>query len=419
MMDIQKEARKLREYLVALRRDFHQHPELSMQEHRTARRIEEELDELGIFHTRSAGTGVIGWIRGEGPDTAPQREGEDASQSPVGTAFSSRRGQDRVVALRADIDALPITEPSDREYVSQNPGVMHACGHDLHNTALLGAARILMEHRDLFAGRVKLIFQPGEEIGEGAQEMVAAGEMEGVERIFGLHVAPDLRKGEAGIRTGINNASVDHFKIEIQGKSTHVSTPHLGVDAAYIAAQIVTALQALVTRTTSPVDPVVIGVGVMQAGTSYNIVAGEGMLEGTTRATSQATREDIQRKVTATAQSIAKIYGGRARVIWKDVASALVNDPRAAQEARESAEEIIGRDHVISNRPISLGGDNFAEFLVKVPGVYVYLGTSNEMLPNTLRQIHNEGFDVDEEALEIGAALYASYGLKWLRGDYK
>ena len=416
-MNILEEVKKIHETLVELRRDFHSHPELSMQEYRTATRIEEELDKLGIEHYRSTNTGVIGLIRGMAKSEPAKNIGSDESESNVGHQNSTREGKDRIVALRADIDALPILERDDREYCSINQGIMHACGHDVHNTSLLGAAIILANNRDKFAGTVKLIFQPGEEIGAGAQTMIENGEMKGVERIFGLHVAPDLRCGEVGVTSGINNASVDHFRIEIEGKATHVSTPQLGTDALYIAAQTVVALQALVTRTTSPIDPVVIGIGILNSGTSYNIVSGSGIIEGTTRTTSAKTRQEVKDKVTKTAKNIAQIYGGTAKVVWKYYTSALINDDRVSEEVRSIVEDILGKN-AAKIRPISLGGDNFAEFLLEVPGAYAYLGTSNERLPNTLIQIHNEGFDIDEKALDIGAALYAEYALRWLNLEF-
>ena len=231
MIDINSALRGQRDYLISLRRDFHRYPELGLQEFRTARRIEEELDRFGIAHKRVGETGVLGILHGE------------------------RKG-DRVIALRADIDALPIQETNEVEYRSQTVGVMHACGHDAHTTCLLGAAKILAENRSQFGGEVRLIFQPAEEIGKGAKPFVEAGVLNGADRVFGLHTAPEVPAGIVGLKPGLNNASVDHFKITIYGKSSHVSMPQLGVDALYIASQLVVALQALVTRRTSPVEPV-------------------------------------------------------------------------------------------------------------------------------------------------------------------
>lgn len=345
-MDVRKAAEAARDYLVSIRREFHQHPELSMQEFRTAQRIEEELDRLGIPHTRVGETGVLGTLRGE-------KEGG------------------RAVVLRADIDALPIEETHECAYRSQNPGVMHACGHDAHAACLLG----------------------------------------GAERVFGLHTAHDLRSGTVGLKPGLNNAAVDHFRIEVHGKSTHVSTPHLGTDALYIASQIVVAVQGLVTRMTSPTEPVIIGIGCLNAGTTYNAVAEHAVMEGTTRTVSQESRDRIRRLVSETADSIAAIYGGTAEIVWTDFAAALINDAEVCREAAAVADSLLGEGHVVTDRELSLSGDNFAEFELYRPGAYAYLGTGNPDKPHTVVSNHNGGFDVDEDALVTGAALYAGYAL--------
>ena len=241
MTAIQEQLEQEKTYLSALRREFHRRPELSLQEFCTAARIEEELDRFGIPHTRVGETGVLGTLRGTGTGAG-------------------------VVVLRADIDALPIQERSGAEYCSQTPGVMHACGHDVHITCLLGAAKLLAERRAAFGGEIRFVFQPAEEIGQGAKPFVEAGVLDGADRVFGLHVAPDLPIGTVGLKPGLNNAAVDLFSIQVHGKSAHVAQPQLGVDALYIASQTVVALQALVTRLTSPVEPVIIGVGKLQAG---------------------------------------------------------------------------------------------------------------------------------------------------------
>ena len=258
-MDVKKAAAETKDYIVSIRREFHRHPELSLQEFRTAQRIEEELDKFGIPHTRVGETGVLGTLKGA-------------------------KDNGKVLVLRADIDALPIEETHECAYRSENAGVMHACGHDAHAACLLGAAKILSENRDAFGGKVRLVFQPGEEIGKGAKPFVAAGVLEGAERVFGLHTAYDLEAGTVGLKPGINNAAVDHFRIRVHGRSTHVSTPHMGVDALYIASQIVVAVQGLVTRRTSPTEPVIIGIGKLNAGTTYNAVAAFGRRAATASA---------------------------------------------------------------------------------------------------------------------------------------
>ena len=377
-----------RSALIALRREFHRCPELSLQEYRTAQRIEQELDKLAIAHVRVGETGVLGTLRGA----------EDG----------------RAVVLRADIDALPIQETSGAAYASETPGVMHACGHDAHIACLLGAAQLLAAQRKELCGEVRFVFQPAEEIGQGAKPFVAAGALDGAVRVFGLHVASDLPAGSVGLKPGLNNAAVDHFKITVHGRSSHVSTPHLGTDALYIASQIVVSLQALVTRMTSPVEPVIIGVGKLTAGTTYNALAETAVLEGTTRTVSQQSRDRIRLLMAQTAEGIAQIYGGTAGLQWADFAAALINDPAACAEAAAVAETLFGPGRVLSDRPLSLSGDNFAEYLLHLPGAYAYLGTGNPALPNTVQAGHSSAFDVDEDTLALGAQLYAAYALRAL-----
>ena len=288
-MSIAERAQAEQEYLVARRRDFHAHPEISMQEFRTAQRIEEELDKLGIPHQRSGATGVYAEIKGAKPGTG-------------------------VIALRADIDALAITETHEVPYKSQTPGVMHACGHDSHAAALLGAAKILEAERQNFGGTIRLFFQPGEEIGKGAKEFIRDGHLDGVQRVFGLHAASDLPVGTIGVTPGSNNAAVDGFRIIVHGVNAHVSTPQLGADALYIASQIVVAAQALTTRRHAPTEPMVIGIGTLQAGTAYNIVAGHAELEGTTRTLTPETRAAVRQQLDALAKQTAALYGAEAEV---------------------------------------------------------------------------------------------------------
>lgn len=386
MLNIVELLQQEKEYIISLRREFHQHPELSLQEFRTAGRIEEELEKFGIKHTRVGETGVLGILRGTGAG-------------------------DKIIALRADIDALPIQETNETPYRSQTDGVMHACGHDAHTACLLGAAKFLTGHRNEFGGEVRLMFQHAEEVGSGAKPFIEAGVLKDVRRVFGLHTAPDLPSGKVGLKPGLNNASVDHFKISVRGKAAHVSTPQLGIDALYIASQIVVALQALVTRLTSPVEPVIIGVGTLNAGTTYNALAESAVLEGTIRTVSQETRERIQALVSGTAQGIADIYGGSVELIWTDFASPLFNDAQVCLEAAEVVGQLWGDGRVITDRKLALSGDDFAEYLFQVPGAYAYLGTGNTSQPDTLNPAHNGNFNIDEETLVLGASLYAGYVL--------
>lgn len=383
------EARCLQTELTALRRKFHQHPELACEEYFTASEIESFLDRFDIPHHRVGKTGVCGILTGSTPGS-------------------------HTIGLRADIDALPIQELNQVPYRSQSDGVMHACGHDAHTACLLGAVELLAAHRNDFSGEVRLFFQPGEEVGKGAIDFIQAGELNGVERVFGLHTAHEIPSGTVSLTAGLNNAAVDQFRILVHGKTAHVSTPELGSDALYIASQIVTALQALITRQFSPVEPVLISVGKFHSGTTYNAVAGEAELEGTTRTIRNETRMEVREKLTALANQIASVYGGTAEVIWTGICSALYNDATVCAEATQAAELQLPGVNITHDRPYSLGGDNFSEFSLAVPGAYAYLGTGNDALPGTLNSAHNGNFDIDEDTLPIGAAIYASYTLWWL-----
>lgn len=389
MIDLYSSAKAQLPALVELRRWFHRHPELSMQEVQTAKRIEQELDQLGIHHTRVGKTGVLGVIRGTRPGS-------------------------HVIALRADIDALPIQETASIPYCSQTDGVMHACGHDAHTTCLLGAAKLLSEAQDQFGGEVRLLFQPGEEIGQGAEDFITAGALEGVERVFGLHTAHEIPAGTVSITPGINNAAVDQFRIVVQGKAAHVSTPQLGADAVYIGSLIVNAVQALVTRRSSPVEPVLVGIGSFHAGTTYNALADSAVLEGTTRTITKEMRQQLRRDIDTLCQQTAQLYGGSAEVQWTGICSALWNDAQVCREAVNAWTKLLPDVTFRQDRPLSLAGDNFAELNQTIPGAYAYLGSGNPDKPDTLNPAHNGNFNLDEDTLAIGAALYAGYAKGWL-----
>lgn len=392
MRTVLRQIEEEKDNLIRLRRELHRYPELALREYRTAERIEAELDKLGFAHRRIGETGVLGILQGNG-------------------------GSGSAVALRADIDALPIQELNTFDYRSRTDGVMHACGHDAHTTCLIGAARALARNRDRLGGEVRFFFQPAEETGKGAADFIDAGLLHGVRRVFGLHVAPDLPVGAVGLRPGLNNAGVDHFAIHVQGKSAHVASPQLGVDALYIASQIVVAIQPLITRRTSPTEPEIIGVGMLHSGTTYNALAETAELEGTTRTISAERRKTAREWITRVAEQTAAMYGGSAEVEWTGVCSPLVNDGAVCEEVGSIVEQLFGEGHVVTDRPFSLGGDNFSEYLLRVPGAYAYLGTGNPARPETLHSIHNGHFELDEDALTFGAALYALYALSALDGD--
>ena len=392
MPDFYREALEQMNVLTGYRRDFHRHPELSRKEFRTAARIEEELDALGIPHSRVDETGVYAELRGE-------------------------KGDGPVVVLRADIDALPIQEETGMEYASQNDGVMHACGHDMHTASLLYAARELARRKEEFGGTVRFFFQQAEEIGYGARQFIAAGHLKGADRVFGLHTAPDLPLGQVGVKLGSNNASVDYFKIKVHGRAAHVSTPNLGADALFIAAQTVVAIQAIVPRRTSPIDSVLIGIGKLTAGTAYNIVAEEAELEGTTRLFTPELRRYVNEQVEKVAKATAAMYGGEAEVEWVDFAAPVINPADICREVSAEVTAMLGEDALRTDRALSCGGDNFADFQQYVPGVYAYVGVQSEDTPGSCGPLHNSHYNIDERALPIGGALYVRMAWRWLVTD--
>lgn len=378
---------------VRLRRYFHSHPELSKQEYNTQKKIEDYLKQLGLEVHETAGTGVYSTIEG-------------------------KKGEGKTIVLRADIDALPVTEQHHTSYESTVPGVMHACGHDAHTAALLSAARVLKEHQDLFPGKVLLVFQPGEEVGYGGREIVKEGVIDGADRTFGIHMASYLPVGMAAIVPGAENASVDQFRIVIHGKGAHISAPQAGADAAYIAARILTEGKNLVAELDDPMTPSLLGIGRIQAGTSYNVIADEGEIEGTLRCFDQNSRQKILKAFAELIHHTAELYGGTAEFFNKDNTAVLINDPESAAEVQKTAASVFGRESVICHRKPSLAGDDMAEFINRVPGAYAYVGSGNPDIPETTVSHHNSHFDIDEDALKVASGLYACYAADYLNGIY-
>ena len=388
-MNINDYVIKERDYITSLRREFHKHPEVGLKEYETAKRIEDELDKLNIPHKRIGETGVLGIIKGG-------------------------NSSNKVIAIRADIDGLKVPDDKDVEYKSQNDGYHHACGHDAHTASLLGTAKILKEREKELNGEVRLFFQQAEEIGQGAKIFIREGALDGVEEIIGAHVSSHLDVGKVSVTSGPISASCDYFKIVVKGRGGHVSTPHLSIDALYVASQIVVNLQSIVSRQTDPVDTVVVGVGVISGGTIYNAVAEEVVLEGTTRTFTLESRERTNKNVEKIAKNIGEIYGAEVTVEFKDYASPLINDERVTKEVEAIANSILGKENVITNHPKSLGADDFAEFLLEVPGTYINVGTRNSYNSNTSVEHHNHLFDIDEEGLLITTNIEVDYVLNKL-----
>lgn len=364
--------------IVSVRRTLHQYPELSGQETRTAAVIADFLRGIGIqCRTNVASTGVIADIPG-------------MAEVPC-------------IVLRADTDALPIQEETGLEFASAHDGVMHACGHDGHTAMLLGAAALLSSEGDLPAP-VRLIFQPAEEKGTGAQAMIQAGALEGAGMIFGGHLDRHYHPGAIVVAEGAVNASSDNFTIEIIGQGAHGARPHESIDAVVVGSLMIMALQTIVSREIDPARPSVVSVGQFQAGTAPNVIAGQARMEGTVRAQDPAVRRQLLNSVRRIAESIAQLHGARIHVVVKEGTPPLINTPDMATLARRAAVEAVGEANVLPLKTANMGAEDFSYYMERIPGAYVRFGgqvPGKEGFP-----AHSSKFDFDEEALAVGAAYY-------------
>ena len=385
-MDVKALAKNVKDYVIDLRREFHMYPERSGEEFRTSQRVKEELDKLGIPYTTAGGTGVIGIIKGEKPG--------------------------KTVALRADMDALEVYEKNDIPYKSKTDGLMHACGHDGHTAMLLGAAKVLSMIKNELKGSVKLFFQPAEETAQGALKMIDDGVMEGVDSVFAIHLWSGLPMGKISVEAGPRMAAVDVFDITVSGKGGHGSAPHEGVDALVAASDIVMALQTIVSRELSPLEPVVVTVGKLVAGTRFNVLASEAKLEGTNRYFNPKIKDVLPQAIERMAKNVAAGYRAEAHLNYQFATSPVINDPECSALATRAVEKILGKDGLIEYEKV-MGGEDFAEFLKKAPGALALVGIGNEEKKTTYPH-HHPNFNIDEDALEIGVALYVQYALDYL-----
>ena len=367
------------EWLIDQRRFFHTFPELSENEFGTQSKIMEILNTLSINHYPSAETGVCGVLLSE--------------------------NETLTIALRADIDALPIEEENPLPFRSQNPGVMHACGHDAHTTILLGVARYFAKRVEELPCHLKFFFQPAEETVGGADRMVQEGVMEDpkVDFTLGLHVMPYMPVGKIEIRNGKLNAASDSVKITVLGKSAHGAYPHQGVDAIAIAAQVLTAIQTFITRFISPLDQVVLTIGQIHGGVKNNIICDEVVMSGGMRTTDENTRTFIKERLTELVTGIATSYGGSASVSFTEGYKALINDDEVVAVIREVAVKALDRENVIEKEHPSLGVEDFSYFLDKSKGAFYHLGCGFENGP--LGALHTKDFIMDETALTLGVYL--------------
>lgn len=381
--------------VVADRRWLHQHPELGMQEYQTAAFVAERLramPEIEDIRTGIANTGITALIRG------------------------TKIGPQRVALIRADMDALPIIEENDVEYVSLTSGAMHACGHDAHTSMLLGVARMLIDRRDQFSGTVKLLFQPAEEGPGGAKPMIEEGVLENphVDAVFGQHVAQDLDLGKIEVREGAASANSDRVNAVIQGKGGHGASPHLTVDPVVVAAHIVVALQTLVSREVDPIDPAVLTIGKIAAGEANNVIPDTAELRGTVRTFSKHNRELLARRIQEVIHGVAESFRGSATIEYIFRYPSVVNDPDLTQLVREVAGDVVGSENV-QTADLSMGGEDFSYFQQERPGCFFFVGTRNAER-GLVWGHHHPRFDIDEDGMSVGIETMTRTVMRYLNG---
>jgi amidohydrolase len=378
------EAEAMAGTLVEWRRDFHRHPELAFAEERTAAVVRAFLESAGVEVRACGGTGLRGVLRGGRPG--------------------------RTVALRADMDALPVDEVADHDYRSQNAGVMHACGHDGHMAIVMGAARLLAARREALAGNVVFLFQPAEESPPGgAARMIAQGALDGVDAVFGLHLWQPLPSGVVGLHTGATMAQADNFEVTVRGRSGHASQPDVTVDPVVAAAEVVIAAQTIVSRFTSPLEPVVVSFTTVHGGRVHNIIPDEVTMTGTVRTFDPATQLAVKRRLEEVCGAACRLFGATAAFTYIDGYPPLVNDAGSVELVRRVAAREFGAAAVRDVKPV-MGGEDFAYYLQRVPGAFALLGIGD----GRPHPHHSARFDIDEGVLPLGVRLLAAVALEAL-----
>ena len=388
--DAKNEAKKISDWIIDIRRELHKHPELMYEEVKTSALVRRELDKLGIqYQSPIAETGVLASIgNGKGP----------------------------CVALRADMDALPIHEETDVPFRSEVDGKMHACGHDCHTAMLLGAARILKSKENDFNGTIKFLFQPAEEGGAGGKLMRDEGALENpdVERIFGLHVWPQMPTGQIGSREGTFLAATSFLDLTIKGVGGHAAVPHLTKDPVLTSAQIITNLQSIISRELDPLDSGVVSISAIHAGQAANVIPSEVKILGTIRSLTMEGLKKLQKRVKEICESVAKAHGCKAIIDYPgNDYPPTVNDGEMWQFAKNIGSEMLGKENV-SELDAVMGGEDFAYYTEKVKGCFVVLGMNNPDIDATY-SVHHPMFKADEDALHIGTALHTMFALQSLK----
>jgi amidohydrolase len=382
--ELKQEVEELTNQLVAWRRDFHRHPETAFEEHWTSSVLRKFLEDHDIPFQVMAKTGIRGVLEGK----------------PGG----------KTVALRADIDALPLKEEGDKEYISENPGAAHACGHDGHMAILMGAIELLCRRKETFKGKVVFLFQPSEErIPGGAKLMIEQGALEGVDVIFGLHLWQLLATGVVGVVKGAMMAQPDKFTIRIRGKGGHGSMPHQTVDPILVASHLIVNIQSIASRNVDPLKPVVISFGTIEGGTIYNIIPEEVVLTGTVRSFESDVQELSENRLKEITDATCAAFGATADFQYEKGYPPVINDERMVDFAAHTASGLFGENKVQEIDPV-MGGEDFAYFLQKVPGAFLFFGMGDGMdYPH-----HHPAFDIDEKALPQATLLMTTLALKYL-----
>ena len=380
--EIKNKVTEITEELVSWRRDFHRHPELAFEEKWTSAVIREFLESLGLQVETCAKTGLRAVLQGK----------------PGG----------QTVALRADMDALPLQEEGDKEYISQNPGITHACGHDGHMAIIMGVAKILSQMKDRFSGKIVFLFQPSEErIPGGAKLMIEEGALEGVDAIFGLHLWQNLATGIVGLVKGPMMAQPDAFSITIKGKGGHGSMPQQTVDPILVASQLVVNVQSIVSRSIDPLKPVVVSFGTIKGGTIYNIIPEKVTLTGTVRSFDADVQKLTEQRLRKITRKTCETYGATAELKYDIGYASLINDAGMVDFVEQITAKTLGKERIKHIEPV-MGGEDFAYYLKKVPGAFLFFGMGD----GTQYPHHHPGFDIDEKALPEAAYLMTALALE-------
>lgn len=392
-MTLLEKVEQNKEDLLNIRHQIHRHPETAFEEIETTKLIKKVLDDADIEnHPNGDSTGVIGLIHG-------------AKEGPV-------------LAIRADIDALPIKENTGLPFSSEVSGKCHACGHDLHTTVLIGAARLLKEYQNDLCGTIKLIFQPAEEVMTGAAKTIANGALENPKPDFILacHTWPDMPAGSIGVRKGTMLGASDSFKVKVIGKGGHAAHPQKGIDPVVIAAHIITQLQTIVSRRVAAIDPVVVTVGHLEAGTAANIIPNEAYFEGTVRTQSNETRNHVAEILKQLAVGTARAMGGGAEVSYTFGVGPTISEDHLVDEISEAVTELLGNDKLLQVPSPSMGSEDFARYLEHIPGAIFRLGTHNDT-PESKLALHNASLLFDEKAIPTGVATMVGAAFKITGSD--